>query len=78
MQVELIQYRKQMLTLFHVNFCEAMDSMQLRPPNANQEVSNTTHFLIVYADSRSRVNAWLVDTKMCYEVSNVDKYLLIK
>ena len=35
-----------MLTLFyiHIYFCKATDSMQYRPPNANQGVSNTKHF----------------------------------
>ena len=28
----------------HVYFCEAMDSMQYRPPNTKQDVSNATRF----------------------------------
>ena len=40
----------------HVYFCEAMDSMQFRPPNANQEVSKTNHFGVV-SDSLGRLAA---------------------
>ena len=41
LQVEFILYHKN-VDFIHVYFCEATDSMQYRPPNANQEVSNTS------------------------------------
>ena len=44
LQVELIQYRKQNAAFILVYVCEATDSIQYHPPNANQEVSNTNHF----------------------------------
>ena len=53
MQVELIQYRKN-IDFIHVYFCESMDSMQYRPPNTNQEVSY--HFNSV-CDSLGRLAA---------------------
>ena len=31
-------------TVFFIHFCEATYSMQYRPPNAYQEISNTNHF----------------------------------
>ena len=31
------------IDVIHGDFCETTDSMQYRPPNANQEVSNTNH-----------------------------------
>ena len=84
LQVELIRYRKQ-VDFIHVFFCEAMYSMQYRPPNVNQEFRTQTtlaHFLTVYADSRLRVNAWLVLKSWTYNdvlkldtafVENIDK-----
>ena len=42
--------------LIHVYVCEATDSMQYRPPNAIQEVSNTHHFGSV-SDSLGRLAA---------------------
>ena len=45
-EVELMRCRKN--DFVHVCFCEAADSIQYRPPNANQEVSNTNHFGPVY------------------------------
>ena len=43
LQLELIRYGKN-VDFIHVYFCEAIDSMQYRPPNAYREVSNTNHF----------------------------------
>ena len=43
LQVELIRCRKD-VDFIHVYLCEATDSMQYRPPNANQAISNTNHF----------------------------------
>ena len=43
MQVELIRCRKN-VDFIYVYFCETRNSMQYRPPNANQEVSNTNYF----------------------------------
>ena len=54
-QLELIQYRDN-VDFIHVYFCEATDSMQYRPPNAYQEVSNTNHFGPV-SDSLGRLVA---------------------
>ena len=45
-----------MLVFIHVYICEVMDSMQYRPPNENQEVSNTKHFGFV-SDSLGRLTA---------------------
>ena len=55
LQLELIQYRKN-VDFIHVYFCKAMDSMQYRPPDAYQNVSNTNqfphcHFWTVMQDS---------------------------
>ena len=44
LKVELIRCRKHMFDCIHVYFCEAFDLIQYRPPNANPEVLNTTHF----------------------------------
>ena len=44
LQLELIWYRKKIFDFIHIYICEATDSMQYRPPNAYQEVSNTNHF----------------------------------
>ena len=59
LQLELIRYCKH-FDFIHVYFCEAMDSMQYRPPNAYREVSNINHFWPVY-DSLGR----LVATSEC-------------
>ena len=42
-QLELKRCRKN-VDFIHVYLCEAMDSMQYRPPNAIQEVSIVNHF----------------------------------
>ena len=43
LQVELIGCRN-FFYFIHVHFCKSTDSMQYRPPPANQEVPNTNHF----------------------------------
>ena len=56
-QVELIRFRNK-YRLYSRLLCEATVSMQYRPPNANQEVSNTNHFGSIY-DSLGRLAASL-------------------
>ena len=51
LQVELKRYHKK-VDFIHVYFCKAADSMQYRPPNAYQEVSNTNHFGFVSGSLR--------------------------
>ena len=55
LQVELIRDRENVYFI-HVYFCKAMDLMQYRPPNANQEVSNRNNFSPV-SDSLGRLAA---------------------
>ena len=66
-QVELIRYRKN-VDFIHVYFCEATDSMQYRPPNVNQEFSNTNHFGS-FSDSLGRLSA---SSECMASVKNLD------
>ena len=70
-QLELMRYSKN-VDFIHVLFCKTTDSMQYRPPNANQEFSNfrkqtiLAPFMTVSADSRPRLNACRVLTSWTY------------
>ena len=45
LQLELIRYpRSKNVAFIHLYFYEATDSMQYRPPNAYEDVSNTNQF----------------------------------
>ena len=60
---KLLRCRKK-VDVIHIYFCEATDSMQYRPPNANQDVSKTNHFGSV-SDSLRRMVHFL-EYPNCY------------